>query len=233
LETDQETPDRVVTDIQRAMADKDFRENAPRWDEIRSLHVSESEVERVLLDKMAHWEVESLLDIGTGTGRMLELLGPRVSRALGIDRSHEMLSIARANLERAGLRHCQVRHGDMYQLPLPSESFDAVTIHQVLHFADLPAAALQEAARVLRPGGILIVIDFAPHDREDLRENHAHRRLGFTEDEVKSWLRGGALEPEEVVHLPGDPVPVSSWSAPRPAANARSKRLRRSDHDAA
>jgi ArsR family transcriptional regulator len=202
-----------------------FRENAPRWNEIRSLHVPEEEVERVLLDLLADWEIESLLDIGTGTGRMLELFASRVSKAVGIDRSHEMLAVARSNLERAGLSHFQVRHGDMYQLPFPSESYDAVVFHQVLHFADNPSGALLEAARVLRPRGITVIIDFAPHDLEELRKEHAHRRLGFSDDEVRQWFQGACLEMGETVHLPGQPLTVSVWSGIRPITLAEQEQF--------
>ncbi|HJM42554.1 MAG TPA: metalloregulator ArsR/SmtB family transcription factor [Nitrospinota bacterium] len=210
-----------VKEARAEAANAYFRENAPRWNEIRSLHVPESEVERVLLDILSDWNIEDLLDIGTGAGRMLELFAPRVAKATGMDRSHEMLAVARTHLERAGLRHCQVRHGDMYQLPLPSESFDAVVFHQVLHFADNPPRALSEAARALRPGGVLLVADFAPHDLEDRRRHHAHRRLGFAEDEVEGWLRAAGLRPEGVVHLPGDPLTVSVWTAIRPGGPSK------------
>ena len=127
-----------------------------------------------------------------------------------------MLAVARSNLERAGLSHFQVRHGDMYQLPFPTESFDAVVFHQVLHFADNPSGALLEAARVLRPGGITIIVDFAPHDLEVLRKEHAHRRLGFSDGEVNQWFQGACLKMEETVHLPGQPLTVSVWSGIRP-----------------
>lgn len=192
-----------------------FNEIAPRWNEIRSLRVPESEVERVLLAILSDRDIADLLDVGTGTGRILELMGPRVARAVGIDRSHEMLAVARAQLERGGMHHCQVRYGDMYQLPFPSQAFDAVTINQVLHYADQPTGALLEAARVLRPGGILIVADLAPHDLEYLRKSHAHRRLGFEEEEVKQWIEASGLCPDRVVHLPGDPLTVSIWTATR------------------
>ena len=195
-----------------------FRANAPRWDEIRSLHVPEEEVERVLLDLASTLKIESLLDVGTGTGRMLEVFAPCVSRAVGIDRSHDMLAVARMNLERAGLSHFQVRHGDMYQLPFPSGSFDAVVFHQVLHFADNPSAALLEAARVLRPGGVTVIVDFAPHDMEYLRKEHAHRRLGFSDDEVRQWFKGACLEMKETVRLPGQPLTVSVWSGILPVS---------------
>jgi len=130
-----------------------------------------------------------LLDIGTGTGRMLEVLGPHVGQALGIDQSREMLAVARVNIERAGLANGTVRLGDMYQLPLPDARFDAAVIHQVLHYAERPGDAIAEAARVLRPNGVLIVADFAPHTLEFLREEQAHRRLGFTDGEVAEWCR--------------------------------------------
>ena len=192
-----------------------FRANAAQWDEIRSLYVSEANVEQMLLDLFRDDGINHFLDIGTGTGRILEVFGDRVERGIGIDLSHEMLAIARANLERAGLRHCQVRHADMYNLPFPNDSFDAVTIHQVLHFADAPAAAIAEAARVLRPGRQLVVVDFAPHDLEFLRAEHAHRRLGFGDEEVAGWCRAAGLEIADTRHLKGDPLTVSVWSARR------------------
>jgi ArsR family transcriptional regulator len=190
-----------------------FRRNATQWHEIRALHVDEGEVERQLLDLFPEGEVEELLDIGTGTGRVIEILGPRVRRAVGVDLSHEMLTVARSNLERAQLRNCLVRHGDMYQLPLQGGSFDAVTIHQVLHFAERPGAVIAEAGRVLRPGGRLIVVDFAKHEVEQLREAHAHRWLGFRDEEVSDLCRAAGLETSPAIFLPGDPLTVGLWQA--------------------
>jgi ArsR family transcriptional regulator len=146
---------------------------------------------------------------------MLELFGPRIARGVGVDLSREMLAVARAHLERAGLRHCHVRQADMYQLPFPSASFDAVLVHQVLHYAETPGDAVAEAARVLRPGGRLLVIDFERHDVETLRADHAHRRLGFDEAEVVGWLRAVGLRPGPVVRLPGSPLTVLVWPADR------------------
>jgi ubiquinone/menaquinone biosynthesis C-methylase UbiE len=198
-----------------------FRDNATRWDEIRALHVPEREVEQAIGRLLPDSELGELLDIGTGTGRILELLGPRATRAIGVDQSREMLALARTRLEAAGLRHCQVRQADMYQLPFSSASFDTVTIHQVLHFAEEPPDALAEAARVLRPGGTLLVVDFAPHGLETLRSEHAHRRLGFAENEVRSWLRQAGLTPRPALHLPGDPLTVTLWPAARALPSAR------------
>lgn len=192
-----------------------FRKNAARWNEIRKLYVAEAEVEKALIEAMPMDGVGDFLDIGTGTGRILELFGEKVERGLGIDLSREMLALARANLERAGRHNCRVRHGDMYKLPAPSGSFDAVAIHQVLHYADDPAAAIAEAGRVLRQGGRLVIVDFAPHDLEFLRLDHAHRRLGFSDDEVKGWCRAAGLAPEGAAHLPGDPLTVTIWTARR------------------
>ncbi len=196
-------------------AAKYFRENAARWDKIRSLYIDETQVERVLLDLLPREGIHDLVDVGTGTGRILELVAPRVERAVGIDLSREMLAVARANLEKAGLRNCTVRHGDMYQLPWPAGSFDAATIHQVLHFAGEPAAAIAEVARVLRPGGMLVIADFAPHELEYLRTEHAHRRLGFRDAEVQQWCRAAGLGPARLTELPGDPLTVSIWCARR------------------
>jgi ubiquinone/menaquinone biosynthesis C-methylase UbiE/predicted DNA-binding transcriptional regulator len=205
-----------------------FRENAAQWDHIRSLYIDEREVEAALSEIVAAAEPADLLDIGTGTGRMIEILGPRVGHALGIDQSREMLAVARVNLEHAGLANGSVRLGDMYQLPLPDACFDAIVIHQVLHYADRPAEAIAEAARVLRPDGLLVVVDFAPHTLEFLREEHAHRRLGFAESEIADWCRAAGLDPAPARQLPGDPLTVVIWTARRrePAARvpARARR---------
>ncbi len=205
--------------VQNARADAAaayFRANAARWDEIRSLHVDEQEVEKTLLGMLPEDEIHDLLDIGTGTGRILEILADRVDTGVGIDRSREMLAVARARLGKAGHHHCGVRQGDMYQLPWPQDSFDAVTIHQVLHFAEAPGKAVAEAARVLRPGGRLVVVDFAPHDLDYLHDEHAHRRLGLADEEVAAWFRAAGLEPAETAHLEGDPLTVTVWLAIRP-----------------
>jgi len=211
---------------QRAeMAAAYFRENAARWHHIRSLYVDEREVEAALDQIIASAQPHDLLDIGTGTGRMLEILGPHAGHALGIDQSREMLAVARVNLERAGLANGSVRLGDMYQLPLSDASFDAIVIHQVLHYAERPADAIAEEARVLRLEGVLIVVDFAPHVLEFLRDEQAHRRLGFADGEVADWCRAAGLDPAPAQHLPGEPLTVVIWTAYRrePAAEAQSR----------
>lgn len=194
-----------------------FSRNAADWDKIRSLHIAEAEVEAALLSLLPDSGIRDFLDIGTGTGRILELLGPRVVRGVGIDLSRKMLSVARANLQKADLRNCQARHGDMYQLPFNGQSFDAAVIHQVLHFVDDAADVIAEAGRALRPGGRLVVVDFAPHDLEALRSEHAHRRLGFDDKEVTRWFRDAGLVPGQIVTLKGDPLTVCLWSASRAA----------------
>src|SRR4029077_3082452 len=150
----------------------------------------EAEIQQALADR----PFRSLLDLGTGTGRMLELLGPGLERGLGIDLSLDMLALARARLDRAGLRHCSVRHGDIYDVAMPQDTIDVVIIHQVLHFLDDGARAIHEAARVLRPAGRLLVVDFAPHDLEFLRDDHAHRRLGFAPETVTQWMKAAGLD---------------------------------------
>lgn len=215
----------IALDLQRLAAIKRqraeqaasyFRENAAQWHNIRSLYVDEREVEAALSEIVAAAAPRDLIDIGTGTGRVLEVLAPSVEHALGIDLSREMLAVARVNLERAGLENGIVRRGDMYQLPLPDSSFDAAVIHQVLHYADRPAEVLAESARVLRPGGVLILIDFAPHTLEYLREEHAHRRLGFADAEVDEWFADAGLVPGPPRRLPGDPLTVTIWTGYRP-----------------
>jgi len=200
-------------------ADAYFRDNASVWNEVRSLYVPEADVEAALLRLFGGRVIGDYLDIGTGTGRMLELFAGQMERGVGIDLNHKMLSMARSRLEEAGVSHCQVRHGDMYRLPFGPHSFDVVTVHQVLHFADDPAAVLQEAARTMRPGARIAVVDFALHEMEELRENHAHRRLGFGDDEVVGWLSAAGLVSGTAATLVGDPLTIRIWTADIPVRN--------------
>ncbi|NVO12540.1 MAG: metalloregulator ArsR/SmtB family transcription factor [Rhodoplanes sp.] len=182
-----------------------FARHAAEWDRIRRLHAGDEAVEQAIAEALADKPFRSLLDLGTGTGRMLELFGPTIERGLGIDLSRDMLALARARLDRAGLRNVSVRHGDLFDLAMPPDSFDVVILHQVLHFLDDGGRAIREAARVLRPQGRLLVVDFAPHTLEFLREQHAHRRLGFPRETITQWLEQAGLEPGLHRVLPPEP----------------------------
>lgn len=201
-----------------------FRANAADWDRIRSLHVPEEQVERRLMEIIGKAPVDSLVDVGTGTGRMLELFAPLAAQAVGVDLSRDMLAVARAMIDRKGLTNCQVRLGDMYDLTMADGSADLVLFHQVLHFADDPLAAIREAARILRPGGRVVVVDFAPHDFEFLRDEQAHRRLGFAAEEVTGWFRAARLTPDLTEDLKGKgkKLTVSIWAAHKPKSTAKS-----------
>ena len=184
----------AVRAARAAAAQAYFRRHAAQWDRIRKLHVADAAVEDAIRGALAGVPMRALLDLGTGTGRMLELFGGEIERGLGLDLSLDMLALARARLDRVGLKHCSVRQGDIYDLALPKDAFDVVIIHQVLHFLDDGARAIHEAARVLRPAGRLLVIDFAPHELEFLRDEHAHRRLGFASETVTQWMKAAGLD---------------------------------------
>jgi ArsR family transcriptional regulator len=204
-----------------AAAERYFASHASEWDELRSLHIAESEVEAAIARALQDRPVGRLIDIGTGTGRMIELFGPKSDRALGVDRSPEMLRLARAKLAEAGLAAAELRQGDMYSLPLPASSADTVIIHQVLHYAQQPGAAVAEAARLLAPGGRLVIVDFAPHEREELRSRDAHARLGFAEDVMVRYLEAAGLEGKIVEHLEGGELTVTLWTGERSEAKLK------------
>jgi ArsR family transcriptional regulator len=201
-------------------ANRYFAGHASVWDQIRSLHVAESEVERAIDRALGKRSLGRLVDIGTGTGRMIELFGPRSTLAIGIDRSSEMLRLARVKLEAAGIPS-SLRQGDMYALPLEDGTADNVIIHQVLHYAHSPAAAIAEAARVLAPGGTLLVVDFAAHDREELRATDAHIRLGFEDEVMAGWFATAGLEIDQIQHLKGGELTVTLWRGTKEAAKQR------------
>ncbi len=201
-----------------------FQTHAGEWDRIRALHVAEADVEAAISDVLGAGPFDLFVDLGTGTGRMLELFRDRYRRGLGIDLSPAMLAYASAKLERAGVPHAQVRQGDIYDLALPDQAADVVLMHQVLHFLSDPQHAVREAARVLAPGGRLLIVDFAPHALEFLREQFAHERLGLADAQVAQWLAASGLQLLQRRDLaPGgeggpERLTVSVWLAARPGA---------------
>jgi ArsR family transcriptional regulator len=202
-----------------------FARNAARWDEIRSLYVSDADVEAAILAAAGPGPFRRLVDLGSGTGRMLTLLGPQAEAALGLDLSQQMLNLARNRVTEAGLAGCELRHGDIFSTRLPDGSADLVVVHQVLHYLADPAAAVKEAGRIVSGGGRLIIADFAPHGLEFLREQHQHRRLGFSEPEMGRWLEEAGLGKVRVTALPParkQGLTVKIWTAERDRERQRS-----------
>lgn len=199
-----------------------FAANAARWQQLRSLHVREDEVEGQMLALLGKRQFDTVLDLGTGTGRMLEVLAPKARQLWGLDQSRDMLAIARANLDQRNIKQAQVRQADIYELPFSDDTADLVSIHQVLHFLDDPQSALLEARRVLKPGGEMIIVDFAPHELEELRTAHAHRRLGISAEQMAGYFARAGLVLREHKVLPppwlktGPGLTVSLWLAELP-----------------
>ncbi len=185
---------KVAREARRKQAAAYFAAQAGEWDRIRAMHAPDAQVEAVILDFVGDQPIRSLLDLGAGTGRMIELLAPLAERSVGVDLSPAMLNLARARMEDCGLRNVQLRQGDLYAPPVERGAFDLVVVHQVLHFLDDPGRALKEAAAALRASGRLIVVDFAAHEEETLREHFAHRRLGFDAEEIAGWMKDAGLD---------------------------------------
>jgi demethylmenaquinone methyltransferase/2-methoxy-6-polyprenyl-1,4-benzoquinol methylase/ArsR family transcriptional regulator len=184
----------VAREARRKQAAAYFAAKAAEWDRIRAMHAPDDQVEAAVLAMLGDAPVQALLDLGAGTGRMLELLAPLAVRAVGVDLSPDMLNLARARMDERGLRNVQLRQGDVYAPPVERAGYDLVVIHQVLHFLDDPGRALREAAGLMRPGGRLVVVDFAGHEEEHLREHFAHRRLGFSGEEIAQLMKEAGLE---------------------------------------
>jgi len=202
----------------RAVAAQAYFDRASAdWDKIRALQFSETEVEAAMRAATGGGPFELMIDVGVGTGRILEVFADRVTRGVGVDINHAMLNLARLNLEKAGMSHGSVRQADVTALPFENGSADLVTVHQVLHYLDDPAVAIAECARVLKPNGVLLIVDFAPHQLEFLKTDHAHLRLGFSDSEITDWVedaglslaRRTALHPEEKT----EKLTVKIWAA--------------------
>ncbi len=215
-EADHRRLDEVRKDREEAAVSY-FEQVAPQWDRLRSLYVSESAVEAALEKAVGPGPFERVVDLGTGSGRMLTLFGKKAKMSVGLDLSQNMLTIARTNVTKAGVEQVELRHGDIFATRLPAASADLVIVHQVLHYLSDPAAAVAEACRLVSPGGRLVIIDFAPHDFEHMREAHQHRRLGFADSEINGWLQDGGLTPSAPIALPHDAegLTVTIWTAER------------------
>lgn len=223
LERDQKKLQEIREEKTR-LAAQYFSEHADEWDSIRALTVSDSAVEKLLLNHAEDHAVDLFLDLGTGTGRILEIFAPRVRKGIGFDLSREMLSVARSNLENAGITHCTVRRGDIHDIDMPDGCADLITIHQVLHYCENPEQAIAEAGRLLTPDGKLLIVDFLPHDLEFLREEHAHQRLGFSPDTIAQWCERCGLvvsRHEALRHDSADDETLSAglWEIVRASGN--------------
>ncbi len=199
-----------------ARAEAYFSEHAQEWDAIRSLHIAEAEVESAMQQLLAPFPLGHLVDIGTGTGRMIELFCAQAERVTGIDKSPEMLRLTRAKLSNGaanddGSSPVELTQGDFNELPLPDACANSAILHQVLHYAQHPERVLHEVGRVLNDGGIILVADFAAHDREELRSDHAHARLGFADLAIAGWFADAAIDIKDIVTLDGGPLTVKLW----------------------
>ncbi|MCP4378535.1 MAG: metalloregulator ArsR/SmtB family transcription factor [bacterium] len=203
-----------VRDARAQKAQDYFHQVAKSWDSIRAMHVAQHQLEETLLEVVGDDFHGDLLDIGTGTGRILQMFAGRVRRGVGIDMSNDMLSVARSNLEGSVYKHIHVRKGDMYRLPIDDQSFDLAILHMVLHYSDNPVEVIREAARILRTEGRLIVVDFAAHAEEYLRIDFQHHRLGFADAEIRQCFDAAGISVgSKTRQLIGDPLTVKFWQA--------------------
>jgi ubiquinone/menaquinone biosynthesis C-methylase UbiE/DNA-binding transcriptional ArsR family regulator len=213
----------AIRQSREAAAEHYFARHAGEWDDLRALHSPDAEVERRLIEALADAPLGAVLDIGTGTGRIAELLADRADRVVALDRNLEMLRVARAKLQHLPTAQIELVQGDFYDLPFAPASFDTVLLHQVLHFAADPFPALAEAARVLRPGGRIAIVDFASHDHEELRIRHQHARLGFSDRQMAQLLKDAGFTATPSLALEGGELVVKIWLGKRRAVSATPK----------
>lgn len=208
----------AIREAREAAAETYFARHAGEWDELRALHSADAEVERRLAEALADAPLGALLDIGTGTGRIAELFADHAERIVALDKNLEMLRVARAKLQHLPTARIELVQGDFADLQFAAASFDTVILHQVLHFATDPAPVLAEAARVLRDGGRIAIVDFASHNREELRTRHQHARLGFSDRQMAELLKAAGFAAGTPRALEGGSLVVKIWTAKRRAA---------------
>lgn len=210
----------AIRQARESMALAYFARHAEEWDQLRGLHQPEGLVEQALDRALGKESLGLLLDVGTGTGRMAELFASRADKVAGFDKSPEMLRIARARLQGLPADRHELVQGDFGAMPFADATFDTVLFHQVLHYAQDPATVLAEAARVARPGARIAIVDFAAHDREELRTVHAHARLGFSDEQMLALLSDAGFRAAPPLALPGTPLTVKIWTGRRNPAKA-------------
>lgn len=213
----------AIRDARSARAADYFAVHAAQWDQLRELLCDPAEVERELLTVL-DGNLGAMLDIGTGTGRIAELLFDRAATVTALDRSHDMLALARARLQDCPTGRIELVQGDFTALPFADDSFDTVTLHQVLHYAQSPDRVLDEAARVTRAGGRIAIVDLAPHGREELRTAHAHARLGFGDDTMLQMLTDAGYRSEAPRALDGGDLTIKVWTGTRSELSAMPER---------
>ena len=209
-------------------AERYFASHAGQWDELRRLHSPDDQVEQALVEALGSEPLGRLLDIGTGSGRMAELFAPDANHVVALDKSLDMLRVARAKLQHLPADQVELVQGDFLSLPFVAQSFETVVLHQVLHFAQDPASVLAEAARVTAPGGRIAIVDFAAHELEELRQRHAHARLGFSDPTMRDLLTGAGYRAQKPLALGGDDLTVKIWLGERRGgpATAEGKKVR-------
>ena len=207
-----------------------FARHAAEWDTLRLLHSPDGPVEAALAGALDERPLGALLDVGTGTGRMAELFAAHAAQVTAIDKSPEMLRLARARLQHLPAGKVDLQQGDFTALPFAVGTFDTVLFHQVLHYAQEPETVLAEAARVTAPGGRIAVVDFAAHAHEDLRTLHAHSRLGFSDEQMLALLIGAGYAPAPPLAIPGQPLTVKIWTGTRQGASQPQDLARKAVH---
>lgn len=185
-----------------------FRENAPKWEEMRAELVNQPAIDAHIRDVLLAKPVKHFLDVGTGTGKALLELGPSIGAGIGIDNSFAMLDIARNNIEESNLNNCQVRHADMTQMPYEAKTFDTALVHMVLHYSETPPLVISEIARVLTKGGRVLIIDLVRHENTEIRTALQHLWPGFDKEEMEDWLSQAGLTVEDTTELNGGKLKV-------------------------
>lgn len=222
----------AIRTSREAAAESYFAQHAGEWDELRALHSADAQVERRLIETLADNPLGNVLDIGTGTGRIAELFADHAEHIVALDKNLEMLRVARAKLQHLPTAQIELVQGDFGDLPFPASSFDTVVLHQVLHFAQDPAIALDEAARVTRTAGRIAIVDFAAHDREELRSRHQHARLGFADKQMRDLLRNAGFDARAPIALGEGELVVKIWIGQRRDLTAKNLSTPAKEHTA-